>query len=257
MSSSLLSTSTSNIDTTELVMRFQNIGIWFLGAFTLAAFSCKDMGHERDSSASPLTASQSSVNLSPGGQATVTISGGRAPHSISEIPDTTIAVAAITNLPNGSSSLVVSARSTATFARTTSVKVKEADAHGEAPSAPLHGEQEITIGITVGPSVSFSSQIQPIFTASCVNAGCHPGGSAPFSLASGASYANLVNVSSIAGPCAVNMMRVLPGNPAASSLVNRLEGTSCGVQMPLGGSPLPVSQLQLIRDWISQGAPNN
>jgi len=39
--------------------------------------------------------------------------------------------------------------------------------------------------------------------------------------------------------------------------VKRLEGSTCGNRMPLGGSQLPAASIQLIRDWISQGALNN
>lgn len=112
-----------------------------------------------------------------------------------------------------------------------------------------------TLSVTIVTAILFSSQIQPIFTASCVNSGCHPGGGAPFSLQSGSSYANLVNVQAVTGPCAGDM-RGVPAAAATSALVKRLEGT-CGDQMPLGGTPLAAAQIQLIRDWITQGARNN
>ena len=107
-----------------------------------------------------------------------------------------------------------------------------------------------------GGAVSFSTQMQPIFTTNCTNRGCHPGNGAPFSLLASVSYANLVNVTATV-PCpGVTIPRVKPFSPDSSALVRRLAGT-CGLQMPLGFSPLSASDQALIRDWITQGALNN
>lgn len=136
------------------------------------------------------------------------------------------------------------------------MKVKDTDSHS-ANDSPLHEEDEIEITIRVNATVIlFGTQVQPIFTASCVNSGCHPGGGAPFSLQSSVSYANLVNVNATTGPCAGDK-RVLPGNAAASALIKRLDGTCGSLRMPLGGGPLPQAQVDVIRDWINQGAQNN
>jgi hypothetical protein len=114
-----------------------------------------------------------------------------------------------------------------------------------------------------GGPVSFSTDVQPIFTASC---GCHTGGSSPagLSLAAGVAHGNLVNVDSCERP---SMKRVLPMNPNSSWLWRKLNGThntvgacscpsvsGCGGQMPLGGLPLSATQLSTIEQWINQGA---
>lgn len=108
-----------------------------------------------------------------------------------------------------------------------------------------------------GPSVSFGSQVQPIFTASCANQGCHTGTrpSAGVSLAAGAAYAALVNVAS---SCSGRML-VRPAAPAQSYLTDKLYGTNLcnGSQMPKAGSSLPAAQLAVISTWICQGAPKN
>jgi hypothetical protein len=110
-----------------------------------------------------------------------------------------------------------------------------------------------TINVVVINPVLFGSQIQPVFTASC---GCHvPGGPSPFSLQAGSSYGNLVNVQSI-GACAP-LKRVLPRDTSSSVLYKKVSGTDCGTQMPRGGTPLPSTTIQLIQDWINQGARNN
>ena len=56
-----------------------------------------------------------------------------------------------------------------------------------------------------------------------------------------------------------NLSRIEPNNPNDSYLIRKLEGgpNISGSQMPLGGSPLPQSTIDLIRDWISAGAQNN
>ena len=96
------------------------------------------------------------------------------------------------------------------------------------------------------------------------------------SLLSPDSYASLVGVPACE---ASSLKRVDPGSGATSYLILKLEGaqtsvlsgggcvacslagfsvTNCGGQMPLGGPPfLPSAEIQLIRDWIDQGAKNN
>lgn len=103
-----------------------------------------------------------------------------------------------------------------------------------------------------GTVVSFSTDIQPIFTANC--SGCH-GSSGGLSLAAGASRSNLVDVQAQAG--CTDRKRVLPGNSASSVLYLRVAGNTCGDRMPKGGSALPIASINLIRDWIDQGALDN
>ena len=48
---------------------------------------------------------------------------------------------------------------------------------------------------------------------------------------------------------------VVPGNPEASRLYKRLLGEG-GQLMPLGGPPLPNSQIEAVKNWILVGAPD-
>ncbi len=48
---------------------------------------------------------------------------------------------------------------------------------------------------------------------------------------------------------------VVPGNPEASRLYKRLLGEG-GQRMPLGGPPLPDSQIETVKNWILAGAPD-
>ena len=93
-----------------------------------------------------------------------------------------------------------------------------------------------------------------IFTPICTT--CHIGAGAPQNLRldAGNSYALLVNVASAEVP---GTLRVSPGNPNASYLVQKIEGTaSVGVRMPANGPPyLPQDRIDLVRRWISAGAP--
>ena len=76
-------------------------------------------------------------------------------------------------------------------------------------------------------------------------------------LTSAVAYTNLVNASSREKP---STMRVVPGNPDNSYLVQKLEGRSgiVGLRMPFSGPPyLTDGQITVIKRWIEIGAPNN
>jgi len=111
---------------------------------------------------------------------------------------------------------------------------------------------------STGPT--FSTQIQAqILTPACVP--CHTDDgrtpSAGMILKSGVAYSSLVNVASNGKPGAI---RVIPGNPSGSYLVQKLEGAAdiVGLRMPRNGPPfLTDAQVALIRLWIQNGAPNN
>src|SRR5215469_13263017 len=100
----------------------------------------------------------------------------------------------------------------------------------------------------------FTSIQDNVFTPICTR--CHIGPSAPEGLQLDAahSYALLVGVPSVEQP---SLQRVNPGNPDASYIVLKLEGASgiSGGRMPLGGPYLPQSTIDVIRQWITDGAP--
>lgn len=71
-------------------------------------------------------------------------------------------------------------------------------------------------------------------------------------------YANLVgaNGEGITANGNANFKRVLPGDPDASYIILKLEGdTRAGNQMPLNETPLTPAQVDMVRDWIANGAP--
>lgn len=104
------------------------------------------------------------------------------------------------------------------------------------------------------PNDDFQEIQATIFSPICAN--CHIGAGAPqgLRLDAGNSYALLVNVASNEVP---GLMRVSPGNPDASYIVQKLQGTNAvGGRMPLGGPYLSQDRIDLVRAWIAAGAPS-
>ncbi|WP_285654932.1 hypothetical protein [Allomuricauda sp. NBRC 101325] len=89
--------------------------------------------------------------------------------------------------------------------------------------------------------VSFSNDVQPIFNANCTV--CHPSLVPNPNLSEGSSYPTLINDNYI-----------IANDPDGSLLYQRLLGNPS--IMPPTGS-LPNSQIELIKNWIEQGALNN
>jgi outer membrane protein assembly factor BamB len=57
---------------------------------------------------------------------------------------------------------------------------------------------------------------------------------------------------------ASGLQRVVAGDPDASLLLQKLEHTqTCGGPMPSASETLPAAQLQQVRSWIGNGAPND
>lgn len=102
------------------------------------------------------------------------------------------------------------------------------------------------------PVSAFKTIQDTIFTPMCVS--CHAGATAPrgLRLEEGVSYAALVNTPSSEVPA---LLRVQPGNPDNSYLVHKIEGRAAvGQRMPLGAPPLSQDSINLIRQWIADGA---
>lgn len=112
------------------------------------------------------------------------------------------------------------------------------------------------------PAVSLANDLQPMFNASCAANACHGGAMPREGLdlrSASSSYATLVGVFATTAGCA-SRLRVEPGSPSTSYVVNKLTGVDLcgGSQMPGGAEPPWTSaQLDLVRAWIANGAPNN
>jgi hypothetical protein len=100
--------------------------------------------------------------------------------------------------------------------------------------------------------ITFSGDIQPIFSNRCAVSGCHapPSPKADCDLRAGHSYANLVDVPATNfGPG----IRVIPNDAAESILFQLVESGT----MPQTGADLTSKQIEAIRVWIDSGAPND
>jgi hypothetical protein len=101
-------------------------------------------------------------------------------------------------------------------------------------------------------TADFESIQANVFTPICT--ACHSGASAPQGLRLDAanSYALLIGVASSEFPA---LQRVQAGNPDASYLLQKIIGSaSIGDRMPDGGPYLPQATIDVIRQWIANGA---
>lgn len=108
---------------------------------------------------------------------------------------------------------------------------------------------------------TLSSIQDNIFTPSCALGGCHnsTAASAGLVLEDGQSFSNLVNVMSTQ---ATSLNRVEPNDSGNSYLIDKLLGTQndvggTGARMPRIGSLLTDAQIDIIMDWIDNGALDN
>ena len=94
-----------------------------------------------------------------------------------------------------------------------------------------------------------------IFDGSCAVSGCHNGSIGP-NLSPGVAFDNIVNISS--GNFGLDYIE--PGDPANSYLLRKVDtsvGTISGGVMPPGRPALSQSQIDLLTDWINDGAPED
>jgi hypothetical protein len=114
---------------------------------------------------------------------------------------------------------------------------------------------------TTGLSTAWFDRLQrEVFDVNCLSAGCHNSASRAGNLvlAAGVSYDQLVGVTAD-NPVArqADLARVTPFDLESSFLLTKLTGPGAGEggQMPLNGSPLSLANINLVRDWILNGAP--
>jgi hypothetical protein len=117
---------------------------------------------------------------------------------------------------------------------------------------PVSGSSPGTSGGPVPLSADFDSIQANVFTPIC--SVCHAGATAPQGLRLDAvhSFSLLVNIPSTEVPA---ILRVQPGDPGNSYIIQKLEGhAAVGAQMPFGEAPLPASTIAFIAQWITDGA---
>lgn len=113
-----------------------------------------------------------------------------------------------------------------------------------APAAePTTESAPATEAVPAGTSVSFATDILPLFESRCLN--CHGGNRTEAEL-SLRTYADVMTGSE--GGAVIT-----PGD-AENSVLHEMVATQ---EMPKRGPKLTPAQVQLIADWINQGALNN
>ena len=110
-------------------------------------------------------------------------------------------------------------------------------------SAPATEAPAATDAVAAGATVSFANEILPIIQSRCIN--CHGGDKTEEGLSMN-THAEIMAGSE-------NGAILVPGD-AASSLI--IEMVASG-DMPKRGPKLTPPQIQLIADWINQGALDN
>ena len=119
---------------------------------------------------------------------------------------------------------------------------------GDSPTSP-------TTTAPGGLMPRLSSIQTVIFNASCIEHHGDHATEADLDLTAGTAYANLVNVASVQ----VALNRVTPGDAENSYLIHKLDGRSgiVGDRMPTNGPFLTTAQIDVIEQWINDGARNN
>jgi hypothetical protein len=130
------------------------------------------------------------------------------------------------------------------------------DARGAVDPTP--DQRTITVEGGGGELATFTAVQTRIFNASCAFSGCH-GGSSPaqgMDLSAGMAYSNIVNIASGEQP---SIDRIEPNDPERSYLYLKVidDPSITGSRMPRGAPALAQELLDLLRDWIERGAPND
>ncbi|MEP6472420.1 MAG: Ig-like domain-containing protein, partial [Gemmatimonadota bacterium] len=131
--------------------------------------------------------------------------------------------------------------------------------------SPSSGAYANSVTATAGAAITFNASaiyfytadVAPLFSANLWHSGTTPNAASCNGCHSW-TRAGLVNVAS--SSCVGTL--VIPGNAAASAMVKKIQGTTCGSRMASGGTGnagdiYTVAQQQVIIDWINNGAPNN
>jgi mono/diheme cytochrome c family protein len=101
--------------------------------------------------------------------------------------------------------------------------------------------------------VSYSDDIQPIFSGNCATSGCHDSSTQQNGV-NLSSYDAVMNSEGLQYGRAI----VDPGNPENSPIVDKIEpNPEFGVRMPENADPLSDAEIDSIRAWIEDGAENN
>jgi hypothetical protein len=136
----------------------------------------------------------------------------------------------------------------------------DADEDGRVTVNELVGAVNAAIGECAGPPPVTLAEIQEtIFSPMCATQLCHNAGTAAAGLVldAASAHAALVGVAPTTFSAnAAGLLRVAAGDPSRSFLLVKLEGPPLdqGSRMPLGLPMLTPDQIDMVRQWIEQGA---
>ena len=103
---------------------------------------------------------------------------------------------------------------------------------------------------SIGHETLSFNEIQGILTASCGGGSCH--------INQATSGVNLTSYESLMGSIGVQYGGpiVVPGSPSGSPLIDKIlmPSPQHGSRMPLGRAPLSEEELDMLLDWVSDGA---
>lgn len=117
------------------------------------------------------------------------------------------------------------------------------------------------------PYPSFRDDVVPIVQQSCALTACHSSKESNLGIFLAYDPAQIYAELKKSSPTASGEQFVVPGDPAKSYLMVKLEGTqgslaskcannNCGTVMP-PDDPLPSAKLETVRKWIADGAKDN
>lgn len=110
--------------------------------------------------------------------------------------------------------------------------------------------------------IVYSKEIQPIFNKSCALSGCHLHADALFKINHGDTTLKLGSYTDLQLGTSDGGGVVVPFQPVFSSLFQHINtsaanGPVAGPSMPLNRDPLPEKEINLIKNWIEEGAKND
>ena len=109
----------------------------------------------------------------------------------------------------------------------------------------LNGCGELTSSGDEEKTIVFNRDIRPILNKNCT--GCHGG----VGKQSGVSF---ITREEALGRGHSGRLTVVPGNPDASGLIERVESKDPNIRMPYKAPPLKNEEIALLRQWIAEGA---
>jgi hypothetical protein len=158
---------------------------------------------------------------------------------------------------SGTSTTTTTDATTTTTTDATTTTTTTTDATTTTTTDATTGTSSTTDDTTGGAGLSWEKDVYPVIVEG--TCGCHGGGSGGLKMTNAMdSYANIVDVDATQ----VQFKRVAPGDPANSYFLAKVAGTAGMApfnsgspdQMPKGGAPKGQMAIDILTQWIADGA---